>query len=307
MNCEKAKELLPLALYGELSFEEEEQFEAHLAGCDACQQAMVQQADLHHLLDEQEEMPSAVLLQQCRQDLKNELSLRQPIPVPSATWWQRLSFTNPFAMLAKPAAALALVMLGFGLARFTGPESPANTNMASFGNSAEPIAVKVRDVEPVEAGQIQIVIEESRERKLSGKLNDDRIRQLLLTAAREAADPGLRVESMDILKTQPESQEIRRALVTSLQHDDNPGVRLKALEGLRPFALDPDVQRALTEVLLNDSNAGVRTQAIDLLIQNKEASMAGVFQELMHRENNLYVRQRCQKALQEMHASTESF
>jgi HEAT repeat protein len=96
-------------------------------------------------------------------------------------------------------------------------------------------------------------------------------------------------------------------LLNALQHDSNPGVRLKALEGLKNLSADPQVRQVLAQVLLADDNAGVRTQAIDLLIQHKEDRMVGVLQELMRKEDNGYIRLRCQKALHEMNASVETY
>jgi hypothetical protein len=51
----------------------------------------------------------------------------------------------------------------------------------------------------------------------------------------------------------------------------------------------------------------VRTQAIDLLIRQSGPDMVGVLQELVSREENNYVRLKCQKALREMNASVETF
>jgi HEAT repeat protein len=113
---------------------------------------------------------------------------------------------------------------------------------------------------------------------------------------------------MDLLKTQCESAEVRRALLAALQHDSNPGVRLKAIEALRQSpAHDAETRRVLAKVLLQDQNPGVRTQAIDLLTQKREPAIVGVLQEVMTREDNNYVRLKCQRALSEMNASMETF
>jgi hypothetical protein len=150
-------------------------------------------------------------------------------------------------------------------------------------------------------------MDETRQRILSGSLEDLAIQRLLLAAASDAADPGLRVESMALLKSGADSSEIRRVLLQALRQDPNAGVRLKAIEGLKAFSAAPDVRKVLAEVLLADENSGVRTQAIDLLVQHKEAGMAGVLQEALYRESNDYVRLRCQKALREMNASVGTF
>ena len=162
-------------------------------------------------------------------------------------------------------------------------------------------------MEPAGAGKVQIVLEETRQRVLSGRVEDQSIQNLLLAAARDPQDAGLRVESVDLLKSGPDSAEVRNALLYALQHDSNPGVRLKALDGLKNSAADAQVRQVLTQVLLHDDNPGVRTQAIDLLIQHKEDRMVGLLQELMRKEDNGYVRLRCKKALHEMNASVETY
>jgi hypothetical protein len=169
------------------------------------------------------------------------------------------------------------------------------------------VASRVRFVEPGESGRVQIVLEETRQRTLSGDMDDASIRTLLLRAARESSDPGVRVETMDLFKGQPQSQDVRRALLHALRQDANAGVRLKALDALRPSAGDPDVRQVLAEVLLKDDNPGVRTQAVDLLTQKREPELVGVLQELMTRENNNYVRMKCQRVLADMNASAETF
>jgi HEAT repeat protein len=199
---------------------------------------------------------------------------------------------------------LELIAAGFFGGRMLPGDSLSDRPVSRL---SEPLASRIRFIEPDASGQVQIVVEETRQRVLSGDPGDDRIRNLLLTAARDSSDPGVRVGTMDLLKGHSESEEVRRALIYAVQNDTNPGVRLKALEGLRNSADLPDVRRALSQVLLNDENPGVRTQSIDLLVQKREPALIGVLQELMAREENDYVRLKCQKALHEMNASVETF
>ncbi len=169
------------------------------------------------------------------------------------------------------------------------------------------MASRVRYVEPDQSGKVQIVVEETRQRVLSGAIDDRNIQDLLVEAARDPEDAGLRVESVDLLKSRPQTPEVRDALLYVLERDPNPGVRLKALEGLKDSSADAQVRQALTRVLLTDANPGVRTQAIDVLVQHKNDSMVGALQELLRKEDNGYVRLRCQKALHEMNASVETY
>ena len=211
--------------------------------------------------------------------------------------WRR--WFGGWPALVRPAAALALVALGFFGARWTNAPGP--------GTGSEPVVSRVRYVQPGSSGKVQLMIEETRQRLLTGDPGDAQIHRLLLAAARESSDAGLRAESMDILGTRPSTDELRSALVYALEHDPNPGVRLKALGALKPYAATAEVRGALAKVLLADDNPGMRTQAIDLLMQKKEDAMVGLLQELVQRESNTYVRQRCQRALQEMDASVGTF
>jgi plasmid stability protein len=79
------------------------------------------------------------------------------------------------------------------------------------------------------------------------------------------------------------------------------------LDALKAHGGEADVRAALTQVLLADDNPGVRAQAIDLLVEHKGAMTAGVLQEVVQKENNGYVRLRCQRALDEMNASVGTF
>jgi hypothetical protein len=135
------------------------------------------------------------------------------------------------------------------------------------------------------------------------------IRALLLSAARDPSDPGLRAETLTILTTQSQAPDVRSVLLQALEHDQNSGVRLKALDGLRPFARDREVQSALARVLLTDANPGIRTQAIDLLSIDPAAEryVVGAIQELMMRENNDYIRERGQRLLEAVKASAEMY
>jgi hypothetical protein len=204
----------------------------------------------------------------------------------------------------QPIGALAMLAIGFFGARVT----PASF-LGSFHSAGlvDPGSSRVRYVEPMGSGRVQIVVDETTQRTLSGTLEDQSIQRLLLTAAKDPSDAGLRVESVNLLKNQPQSAEVRSALLDVVQHDSNAGVRLKALDRLKDFADDPETRKTLAKVLLKDDCPGVRTQVIDLLIQHHADSMMGVFQEVMGKEQNGYIRMRCQRALHDMNASAETY
>jgi anti-sigma factor RsiW len=317
MTCEAARKNLPLFLYGELSFDEEELVEVHIDECAGCRQALAREKALFAALDGVELAPSAEALAESRAELRSRLALISQAagtPVRGSGFWDKIreGFTIHFHFapgIAQVAGAAAMLALGFLTARVAPNSFLSNWHSAGL---VEPATSRVRYVEPVSPGRVQIVLDETRQRVLSGSVNDEAIQRLLLTAAKDPSDAGLRVESVDLLKNNSQSAEIRKALVYSLQHDPNAGVRLKALDGLKQFAQDPDTRQALTQVLLKDDNPGVRTQVIDLLVQKNSDerhadAMVGVLQELLEKEDNGYIRMRCQKVLQEMNASAEMY
>jgi len=136
---------------------------------------------------------------------------------------------------------------------------------------------------------------------------DPATQQVLLQAATNASDPGLRMYSMEVLGSRAESPEVRQTLVNAVRSDPNSAVRLKAVESLRSYRGDPQVRLALENALFSDDNLGVRTQAIDILVMHKDMAIVGTLQHLMEREQNDYIRQRCEKALSDMNASLVTF
>ena len=298
LACEQVRENLSLMLYGELPFTEEEAVQSHLADCADCRAAWVAEQHWHEELAVATVEPPAGLLVQCRQRLRATLP-ETPARGRLALWFSNLNW----GLTAKPALGLALVALGYFGARFplfTG----AGANLAAG-------AARVRFVEADAAGNVRIVVDETQPRIVTGRADDPEVRRWLLAAAREAGDPGLRAETVALLQGGAEVLDVRRALVAALESDPNAGVRLKAIEGLRLHASEPSTRQALMRVLNADDNPGIRSQAIDLLTEGApralDAQMVGMLQQLMRREENVYVRQRCEKALRMANASAEIF
>jgi hypothetical protein len=290
MNCESARKELALFLYGELSFDEEERLEQHLEGCPECRAELERERRLHAAVRSQECEMDPELLQNCRRDLHFRLQGAARGEQPARHRWSWIR-----SRVLVPAGGLALVAMGFFGGRI------------STTSGGAPVVARIRYVQPDASGHVQIVLDETRQRVLTGRADEEPIRRLLLAAAKDPDDPGLRVETMDLLKNQSGSSEVRDALVAALKHDPNPGVRLKAMEGLKTSAGAPESRQALIDVLMADENPGVRTQAVDLLMQHQDESLVEPFQQLLLKEDNHYIRSRCQNALREMRASVETF
>ena len=304
-TCEKVRVQLSMLLYGELSFDEEEVVDAHLESCAECRTALERERALHAALDQAEIEPPASVLWESRQNLQRQIAAEH-VPAHRVSWWDQ--FLD--ARWLQSAGALALLSIGFFGARLA-----PNLGLGITGMSlVDPGAQRVRSVEPGPNGGVQIVLDETRQRTVSGDLDDQNIRVLLLSAAKDPSDPGLRYETVGILNDRAQAAEVRDTLIYALEHDENAGVRLKAMDGLRPFVQEPEVRKALSGVLLSDGNPGMRTQAIDLLTKGVGESsngldrdVIGTLQELMNREDNAYVRQRGERVLQLVNASQETY
>jgi HEAT repeats/Putative zinc-finger len=306
MTCESVKRAIPLYLYGELPPETEESLEAHMDVCLDCAKEVDLHREFARSLNDRELEPSLDLLVECRQSLATELSnverRSQRTAEGLAALWGRI-FGFPFNRFRIPAGAMALFVLGWFAARFT----PQLNAVLPGGVQQAGLISTVRSIQPDRTGRILISVDDTQRRVISGGSADEKIRELLLAAMHEQSNPGVRVESVSVLKDMAASDDVRQALLEALQHDPNVGVRLKALEGLQQFGYDPGVRRTLTTVLMSDSNAGVRIQAIDLLTSRHDDSIVSMLQSLVHKDDNDYVRLRCVRALQEMNASVGSF
>jgi hypothetical protein len=291
MTCDAVRKLIPLYYYGELTAEEEDQAEAHIHDCAACAREMEAARAMAAALDRRRMEVPAALLEDCRAELA--AALRGASAEPARRPWR----------LWREAAA-ALIALGFFGARLI----PAGGGVSGASLPAsEGVFVNVRSAQPDSSGRVHIAYDETRRREVSGAIDNIEIQKLLLAAAHEEDDPGVRVESVGLLKGSAGTGEVRDALVNALLHDSNPGVRLKALEGLKPLATQAPVRGALSQALEFDDNDAVRMQAVDLLTLRRDNAMVGVLQNLVQKEDNGYVRLKCEKALKEMNASIGTF
>jgi hypothetical protein len=303
-DCVSTREQLPLLLYGELSFDEEETVESHLDGCADCRVALERERELSAAFDQVAVEPSQSLLRACREDLAARLAM-EGAPAGAArvdtetvhSWWDKFIelVTMPTAMM-RPAGAIALLAIGFVGARVApsvlpgfGTDGWSQASLANLGSS------RVRSVEPAADGTVHIVLDETRQRVIDGALDNTEVRTLLLAATKDPVD-GLRGEIVALLTKQAQALDVRNALVYTIRNDQNAGVRLKALDGLQPFIGEDEVRGALTDVLAADGNPAMRIRAIDLLVQGLsqpsqpqqaqfvDRRMIGVLQELMNRE-----------------------
>lgn len=264
MTCHEAQTRLSLYLYGELEFAEEEAFEEHVSGCALCERALDQEKAWHGAVHAEHMDVPLDLMGQCRRQLQETVKSQRPA---SASGWRRwaqsLGFPSP-AWSMRLAAASFLVFVGFSAGRFierNGLPGGAGVAADTMG-IVNPGTARIREIDPGENHVVRIVYDQ--QRAISGPADSDEMRAWLVAATRDENDPGIRVDSVEMLKGQA-GQDVREALLNSAQHDSNAAVRLEAVEGLRHFRDDIETQEGLVYVLSHDENAGVRSKAIDVL------------------------------------------
>lgn len=310
MKCEEVVNSIPLYLYGEVSPVTEEAIEDHVARCAGCAREFKLRKALHSALDAHEVNVPAGLLQECRGDLSRR-ARREAV---NHKGWSGIGewlsdWMHAGIGLRVPLGAMALIAVGYFGARLTVPVGhiggPVGVTQSGLENAAYSSAV--RAIEPDASGAVHISLDEIHRREITGRLEDGNIQRLLLEAIRQDVNPGVRVESVGMLKDCAQSSPVRAALLDAAAHDSDAGVRLKALEGLKAFAGDPAVRQTLAQVLLHDDNPRVRIETIDVLTSQRDDAMVGILQDVFQKEDNHYVRNRVRNALQEMHATLGTF
>lgn len=270
MNCEWVKDNAFLYAYGELSDDLRYEFEQHVNRCGDCANEVAALRGLREVMNANPVIgPSPSLLASARMRLQEQLEITE-----QERGWKRW-FYDPFPMLGalkfSPALAAVLLICGFAGGVGTtwklshagnpGIQRPAQSPM----NEASIAGFREIQQDP-STNKVSIKYDTLAPQTYEGNIDDPKVQQLLVYAARNNNNSGVRLSSIDVLAKQPEDNKIREALIASLRFDPNPGVRLKTLEALGPFVKDDQlVRNAAIESLLHDANPGVRMLALQLL------------------------------------------
>jgi hypothetical protein len=309
---------LSLYLYGELDFSEEEELEQHLTECALCKRALEREKAWHTAIKAEQVDVPLELLSDCRTELKAALpSARIAKKEQGSSWlhWvSQLGFA-PSAWSTRIAVASFLVFVGFSAGRWIDRHGlPGGISAGSVSEAGffDPSTAHVRDIQQRGDNRVRIIFDQVREHEITGQMDDQGIRRVLIAASKDTADPGIRVDSLEILNDQ-DGSDVRDALIYAARHDPNAGVRLKALEGLRRFIEDPTTRENVAFVLQRDDNSDVRSQAIDVLAPTAgkvqlSPELAGALQEIVRSEQgDDYLRARCMQLLRGVTALPEDY
>ncbi len=306
MKCEWVRENITLHVYGELADDARHELEQHIARCADCAAELKAAQEFHALLSQAAEVePSPNFLTASRMRLQEALETAE-----QGGFWHKLAF-DPANWLRQvrfsPALASAILILGFaggvGTAYKVFVHPPSGPATGSPVSPAEASITGIRSItqEPG-TNQIEIKYDTVSTLETQGSLNDQRIQQLLLFAARNNYNSGVRMDSVDLLTKKPNVSQVRDALIYALRYDTNPGVRLKALDGLGSFVKDDvRVRDAVLEALVNDSCPGVRTEAMHLIEPVKaDGSVRGVLMTLAAKDQSQYIKSQARTMLAQL-------
>ncbi len=310
MKCEWVRENITLHVYGELADDARHELEQHIERCTDCAAELKAEQEFHDLLSQERAVePTPNLLAASRMRLQEALETAE-----QGGFWQRLAF-DPANWLRQvrfsPALASAILIVGFaagiGTTYKVVAHQPQNagTGVATAAGLA-PVDASITGIRSVtqEPGtnKIDIKYDTVSTLETQGSLNDQRIQQLLLFAARNNYNSGVRMDSVDLLTQKPDVSQVRDALIYALRYDTNPGVRLKALDGLGGFVKDDvRVRDVVLEALVNDSNPGVRTEALHLIEPVKaDGSVRGVLMTLAAKDQSQYIKSQARTMLAQL-------
>ena len=307
MKCEWVQQNVLLYIYDELPDDARHELEQHVARCKDCAGELQAMRDFRANLSElSSQEPNPSFLAASRMRLQEALETAE-----QGGWWSRLIF-DPVHWLNQirfaPALAAAIFIIGFagGIGAtykmvknpveptpiVTSPQQP---NIASVSGISS-------IVQQPGSNQVTIKYETVLPQEVQGSLGDPRVQQLLLYAARNNFNPGLRMDSVDLLTQQPNNEHVREALLYAMRYDSNTGVRLKALDSLGPYVKsDVQVRDAVLESLMSDSNPGIRIEALRMLQPcAADSSVRIVLQRLAAKDDNRYIRSQARSLLAQL-------
>ncbi len=307
MKCEWVRENIVLQVYGELADDARHELEQHVARCADCAAELKAEQEFHALLGQDRASdPTPNLVAASRMRLQEALETAK-----QGSFWSRLAFDPAnwlLQMKFSPALAAAILIVGF--------LGGVGTTYKIYGTHVQPGPGPGPGPVPTEASitgissivqepgtnQISIKYNTVSTQEAQGSLNDQKIQQLLLYAARNNYNTGVRFDSVDLLAQRSGDTQVREALIYALQNDTNPGVRLKSIGALGNYVKDDtNVRDAVLRALVNDTNSGVRIEALRLIEPVKaDGSVRGVLMALAAKDQSTYIKSQARTMLAQL-------
>ena len=313
MKCDWVRQNILFYVYNELEDDARYEVEQHLARCPECAVELKTTRQFQTTFSELPVAePSPNLLASSRMRLQEGLEtarqggILQRLILEPATWMRQIRMAPSFA------AIIFMVGFGGGIAatynavagRPGSGGSGAISQIGSGNSNSQPVeAAAIAGIRSVtqepNSNRVSIKYDTLSTQEAQGPLNDQRIQQLLLFAARNNYNSGVRMDSVDLLTQRPDDIRVREALMYALQNDTNPGVRLKALDGLSgSVRRDPIVRDGVLRALISDTSSGVRLQALHLVEPMKaDSNVRSVLTKISKADHNISIRSQARAML----------
>jgi len=308
MKCEWVRENIVLEVYGELADDARHELEQHVARCADCAAELKAEQAFHALLAQDRAAdPSPNLVAASRMRLQEALetakqgSFFSRLAFDPANWLRQVKFS--------PALASAILIVGFaggvGAAiKFT----PHKTDIVQQDQQPQqvPVQASIVGIDSITqdpgSNRVNIKYNTMAPQEYQGSLTDQKVQELLLYAARNNYNSGVRVDSVGLLAQRSSDQQVREALMYALQNDTNPGVRLKSLDALGNYVkTDTNVRDAVLRALVNDDNSGLRIEALRLIEPVKaDGSVRGVLMALAAKDQSTYIKSQARTMLAQL-------
>lgn len=330
MTCEDFERLLVFYVWDALEVAERAAVEQHTRQCPACAALLARESKLHDSLAQIERPaekldPADLLLAQCRSQFGEVLDDAAESRARRSWWhaWRPAGWLVPSFVRHPAWSAALLVLLGVAL----GTVVPHWYRSQTAQPSGTPVIVSAsprlsdQDLQTMgiaginwvpdsSSGSPSVEVHLRAEKPLvvQGSVDDTDVKRVLTFVVQNGQrfDPGVRLDSVEVLRARSGDRDVRQALCTAARKDRNPGVRLKALEALRGFEQEDNVRQALLDTLLSDDNPGVRVEAINALRALAERGtlddqrVVSVLRDRMQRDPNNYVRMQSAAAMRQL-------
>lgn len=284
MRHEQYKEWLYLSVFDEIGEDEKRLLAEHVASCGECQQ---ERGEIVRMLESTKASgvgePSEAMLQSARQSLRAAL-YRESVAHTAMRRPARRTFRGDWLRGYRAAvAAAAIASLGF----LGGYLASGGSHPVSSLPDARPVAdesytgisnIRFLDTNAAD-GEVDIVYDQVRPMRLTARLDDERMREVLAYALLNDENPGVRLKAINAFETHARRSppaDMKQAFLEALNSDPNAGVRLQALVVLRRLPFDDDIKRTLLFALSHDDNPGIRIAVLNYLA---EVTIDGVIPE----------------------------
>jgi hypothetical protein len=217
---------------------------------------------ISHMIDSSpSEEPSPDMDRKFYEMLENERS--EALPSEKSFRGRRWFQASSFSVGLRIAAGIALFLLGWFTASWSGPRSHTNSEMTD----------------------------------LSNKLTD--LQQTLVLTMMQQNSSLERIKAVNMLNEFESTDErIIQSLLGALNHDDNDNVRLLSLEALIRYSDNPAVREGLVASIRNQSSPMIQLRLAEVMVALNERKAAPEFQKvLMNAGLNYSVRNKINEAV----------